>query len=72
MLAIPPVLLEQLHLHAGATVEIAIDNGRLIVAAKKSPHYTLEELLAQCNPKEKMTEEDKTWLNTPPHGKELL
>jgi antitoxin ChpS len=72
MLAIPPVLLEQLHLHADATVEIAIDNGRLVVTPKKSPHYTLEELLALCHPTKKKTAEDKDWLDNLPIGKELL
>ncbi len=72
MLAVPPALLEQLHFHAGATVAIAIDNGRLVIVPTNAPRYTLEELLAQCNPVEKINKEEQTWLDNPPIGKELI
>ena len=31
MLAVPPALLEQLHLQPGATVGLVIDHGRLVI-----------------------------------------
>ncbi|MGX9933956.1 AbrB/MazE/SpoVT family DNA-binding domain-containing protein [Advenella kashmirensis] len=33
MMAVPPALLELLHLQAGTKVTMAVDNGRLIVEA---------------------------------------
>ncbi|WP_396956669.1 AbrB/MazE/SpoVT family DNA-binding domain-containing protein [Nitrosomonas sp.] len=72
MLAVPPALLDVLHLSAGSTVGIAIDNGRLVVEPKKQPHYMLEELLAQCDPSAELTTEDREWLDAPAVGHELL
>jgi len=48
MLAVPPAILDRLHLQAGATVAMAIDGGRLVIDPKPRPHYRLDELLAQC------------------------
>ncbi len=72
MLAVPPALLDVLHLSAGSTVGIDVDNGRLVIEPKKRPHYTLEELLAQCDPSVKLTAEDREWLDAPSVGHELL
>ena len=46
MLAVPPALLDVLHLTAGAKVGLAVDNGRLVVEPKARPRYTMAELLA--------------------------
>lgn len=72
MLAVPPALLNILQLRAGATVGIAVDNGRLVVDPQPRPHYTLEELLAQCDGTAESTDEDRTWLDAPSVGRELL
>jgi antitoxin component of MazEF toxin-antitoxin module len=41
MLAVPPALLDILHLQPGAKVGIAVENGRLVVtAAAAAPVYT--------------------------------
>lgn len=72
MLAVPPALLDLLHLQAGATVGMDVKNGRLVIEPKPRPRYTLEELLAQCEPAAKLTEEEQEWLDTPPVGRELL
>jgi antitoxin ChpS len=74
MLAVPPVLLDQLHLQVGTTVALAVDGERLVVQTRPRPRYTLEELLAKCDPAcadEEMTEEDRLWINLPPVGREL-
>lgn len=71
MLAVPPALLNILQLRAGATVGIAVDNGRLVVDPQPRPHYTLEELLAQCDGTAEATDEDRTWLDAPSVGREL-
>lgn len=46
MLAVPPTLLELLHLQAGATVGISVDGERLVIEPHPRPRYTLAELLA--------------------------
>ena len=71
MLAVPPALLDVLELRAGADVRIGIEDGRLVVAARPRPRYTLEELLAQCD-ENAADELDGAWLEARPVGKELL
>jgi len=72
MLAVPPAILEMLHLEAGNSVGLAVDGDRLVVQAKKRPKYTLEELLAQCDYSQPMTDEEREWLDAPAVGRELL
>jgi antitoxin ChpS len=72
MLAVPPAVLDMLHLQAGATVGLIVDGGRLIVEPQPRPRYTLEELLAQCDPSAGPTQEDREWLEGKPVGSELL
>jgi antitoxin ChpS len=71
MLAVPPALLDLLELRPGAKVGIAVESGRLIVEPRARPHYTLKELLAQCDPKAPITEEEREWLDSKPTGGEL-
>jgi antitoxin ChpS len=71
MLAVPPPILEMLHLEAGATVGLAVDQGRLVIEPQTKPKYTLDELLALCEPDAPITEEDRLWLDAPPVGREL-
>jgi antitoxin ChpS len=72
MLAVPPALLEMLDLHPGATVGVAVEGNRLIVEPRTRPHYTLDELLAQCDPSAEPTQEDREWLDVKRVGDELL
>ena len=72
MLAVPPALLEILGLRPGAQVDVAVESGRLVVEPQSRPRYTLEELLAQCNPKKTRTRGDREWLAGKPAGSELI
>ncbi len=72
MLAVPPALLDILRLRPGAQVGIAIESGRLVVEPQPHPRYTLDELLAQCNPRKTRTKEDRDWLGGKPAGAEIL
>jgi antitoxin ChpS len=72
MLAVPPALLDILHLQPGAKVGIAVERGRLIVEPQRRPRYTLDELLAQCNPKARRTKEEREWLGSKRVGGELI
>ena len=72
MLAVPPALRDVLELRAGAKVDIGVEDGRLVVAPRTRPTYTLDELLAQCDDAGRVDEEDRRWLDAKPVGKELL
>jgi antitoxin ChpS len=72
MLAVPPAILDLLHLHAGVTVGLAVDHGRIVVEAPPRPHYTLDALLAQCDASAEISAEDRDWLDSKPVGSELL
>jgi len=72
MLAVPPALLDILRLRPGVKVGIAVENGRLVVEPQQRPRYTLDELLAQCDPKAARTKEEREWLNDKPAGAEII
>ncbi len=72
MLAVPPALLDLLHLEVGAAVGIAIDGERLVVEAAPRPRYTMAELLAASDYSDEPSAEDREWLDAPAAGKELL
>jgi antitoxin ChpS len=72
MLAVPPALLDILHLQPGAKVGLAVESGRLIVEPRQRRRYALDELLAQCNPKAPRSKEEREWLDSKPVGGELL
>ena len=72
MLAVPPVMLELLHLDADATVGISIDDGRLIIEPAPRPRYRLDELLAKCDKSHEPSQQDREWLDAKPVGRELL
>ena len=72
MLAVPPALLDLLNLGIGAKVDIGVEDGRLVVAPKARPRYSLNELLAQCEEDAAISADDRPWLDSGPVGKELL
>ena len=72
MLAVPPALFDLLKLRAGAKVDIGIEDGRLIVAPRTRPSYSLDELVAQCDESAPADAGDRAWLDAKPVGNELL
>ena len=72
MLAVPPALLDILHLQPGAKVGIAVENGRLVVEPQQRRRYTLDELLAQCDPKAPRAKGEQEWLDSGAVGGELI
>ena len=72
MLAIPPALLDILRLRPGAKVGIGVESGRLVVEPQPRRRYTLDELLAQCDPKAPRGKEDREWLDSKPVGGEII
>jgi antitoxin ChpS len=76
MLAVPPALLNVLQLQPGARVGIAVESGRLVVQPRTRRRYSLDELLAQCNPKarrsKRASKQELDWLNSKSVGGELI
>lgn len=72
MLTIPRTLLDQLELEAGARVDLAISEGRLVVEPARKPKYTLAELLAASDYAEVTPfDEDRAWIDAPATGREI-
>jgi antitoxin ChpS len=76
MLAVPPALLDVLQLQPGVKVGIVVESGRLVVEPRPRPRYTLNELLAQCDPKARHSKlgskQEREWLDSRPVGRELI
>jgi antitoxin ChpS len=74
MLAVPPALLDVLHLAPGAKVGMAVDNGRLVVQPQTRPRYTMAELLAEAKAAGvyPLPPEEREWVDAPAVGGELL
>jgi antitoxin ChpS len=72
MLAVPPPLLDLLHLRPGAKVHLTVEKGRLVIEAQKRPRYTLKKLLAECNAEAALSRDDRAWVTDSPAGGELL
>ena len=72
MLAVPPAILDLLHLQAGATVGVAVDGGRLVIEPNPRPRYTLAELLAASDYTQPQPPEEREWVDAPTVGRELI
>ncbi len=72
MLAVPPAILEQLHLQAGSTVTISLDGVRLVIEASPKPRYTLNELLAASDYSQPQSDSDHEWVDSAATGRELI
>jgi antitoxin MazE len=51
-LRIPSAFVKEIHAFAGCEAEITIQNGNLVVAPRKAPVYTLDELLSGMTPEQ--------------------
>jgi antitoxin MazE len=49
---IPATLASQLGVEPGTPVEIAVQNGSLVVTPRKRPKYSLREMLKRCKPQD--------------------
>ncbi len=72
MLAVPPALLDVLHLKVGASVGLAVEEGRLIVEVSPKARFTMTELLAASDYSTPISSEDLEWREAPAVGTELL
>ena len=71
MVAVPRAFLDELGLGPDSVVDLAVKKGALIIAPKKRRRYTLDELIAQCDPKAPF-EKDRSWVTDGPVGRELI
>lgn len=70
-LRLPAATLAKAGLEVNSPVEIKAVEGKLVVSAMEVPHYSIDELLAQCPPKKMvLSKEDRQWLESEPVGKE--
>jgi antitoxin ChpS len=72
MLAVPPALLDVLHLSAGAKVGLVVDNGKLVVEPSARPRYTMAELLAESDYSQPQPPEEREWVDAPAAGAEPI
>ena len=72
VVAIPPALLAELGLGAKSSVEMRGEKGSLVIepSPRKRPRYTLEELLAQCDPAQPVSDDEREWESMVPVGNE--
>jgi antitoxin ChpS len=71
MIAIPPVVLDELGLVAGAAMDIAVKSQKLVLEPRSRRRYTLDELLKQARPV-KRSKADRAWTAGGPVGRELI
>jgi antitoxin ChpS len=71
MLAVPPAILDLLHLQAGEEVAMTMEGGRLLIEPQSKPRFTLEELLLQCDASAPLSQEDEAWVAVQPAGLEI-
>jgi antitoxin ChpS len=71
IISLPKVILNTLHLQVGSTLELTLENNKIILSPINH-EPSLEELLAG-SPKSTLglNEEDQQWLNLPAGGKEI-
>lgn len=70
VMAIPKQLLALVDLQAGAQVDVAVEEGRLVVSPQRKKHYKLADLLAQCDPSLPLMADEQAWADAPTVGRE--
>jgi antitoxin ChpS len=71
MMVIPKAILEALGLAANEKVGLSVADGRLVVEPHTRPRYSLDELVAQCDPDAPISDEEREWMAMKPVGKEI-
>jgi antitoxin ChpS len=66
-------VLEAAHVALEQVVDVREEAGRIVIAPLRTrPRYSLEELVARCDPKKRLSREERAWLDAPPIGREVL
>ncbi|HBB2411288.1 TPA: type II toxin-antitoxin system ChpS family antitoxin [Escherichia coli] len=69
-MVIPNVVMKELNLRPGQSVEAQVSNNQLILTPI-SRRYSLDELLAQCDMNAAELSEQDVWGKSPPAGDEI-
>jgi antitoxin MazE len=70
---LPATVLEAARVSLDQVVDVREEAGRIVIEPVRSrPHYTLAELIARCDPKKRLSREERDWLDAPPVGREAL
>jgi antitoxin component of MazEF toxin-antitoxin module len=70
---IPASVLKTAHIELDQDVDVREESGRIVIEPVRTrPRYTLEELVAQCSPKRRLSREERAWLDAPPLDREAL
>jgi antitoxin component of MazEF toxin-antitoxin module len=72
MVALPSALLGMVSLAAGQEVAVSVNAGRLVIEPCKRPRHTLARLMAVSAPRGRHRTRDRSWLDSPAKGRELL
>jgi antitoxin ChpS len=70
IVALPKAFLDQLGLGADATVEITVQDDKIVIARRKRGRIGLAARLAMCDPTIPMTAEEREWADAPAVGRE--
>lgn len=65
MLDLPKAVLESLSLAPDMLISLSVAEGRLVVEPRRRPSYRLSDLVHQCDPSGRLTDEDLAWLEAP-------
>lgn len=66
MLAIPEAVAESLKLAPDTPVNLELADTRLIIEPRPRPRYRLADLVRQCDPSARLSEQDHIWIDAMP------
>lgn len=69
---LPAAMLAQLGVKIGDAFTVDVNARQEAVLRVAKPRYTLDELLAQCDPASPMSAQERQWLDAPAAGDELI
>ena len=70
VVVLPPAFMRDLGIQVGSSLAMSTTDGVITLAPKK--RYTLEDLVAQCNPRAKPPADIAAWDNMPSVGREKI
>ena len=73
MVAIPPHIIEELHLGPNSTVRLTVERGKIVIRPQpRTGRIGLKARLAMCDFSKKTTADDRAWTNGPRAGREEI
>jgi antitoxin ChpS len=80
VMTVPAIIRKALHFAPGAELAVTVEGTKMVVEAvapavtalrARRPKYTLDELLADSNPDAPLSEDERTWHDAAPVGREV-